>query len=99
MWPSVELRVSVKLNGQKYSVPDADAMSAILVLADKVTQYGVFRFIDYGGHEPQLAERLQITTRRWYARIPKVAGAPERLEDVTGHPEPTAGSADPSQSR
>jgi hypothetical protein len=99
MWPSVELRVSVELNGQKYSFPDANAMSAILVLADKVTRYGVFRFIDYAGHEPQIAERLRVTTRRLYARIPKVAGAPERLEDVPGHPEPTADPANPSQSQ
>lgn len=97
MWPSVELRVSVELDGQRFSFPDADAMSAILVLANKVTQYGVFRFIDYAGHEPQLAERLTATTRRWYARIPKVAGAPERLEDVPGYPGPTPDSTNPSQ--
>ncbi|ROR36405.1 hypothetical protein EDF63_0524 [Curtobacterium sp. JUb34] len=99
MWPSVELRVSVELDGQKFSFPDADAMSAILVLANKVTQYGVFRFIDYAGHEPQVAERLRVTTHRWYARIPKIAGAPERLEDVSGYPHPTADSANPSQSQ
>ncbi|MGV8912141.1 MAG: hypothetical protein ACOH14_05930 [Rhodoglobus sp.] len=86
MWPSLELRVSAEVDGRQISFPDADAMSAILVLADRVTQYGVFRFIDYAGHEPQLAERLRETSLRWYARIPKLAGAPERLEDVPGYP-------------
>lgn len=93
MWPSLELRVSVELDGRPFSVPDAEAMSAILVLANRVTQYGVFRFIDYAGHEPQLAERLRATSRRWYARIPKVAGAPERLEDVPGYPPGAVNSA------
>jgi len=86
VWPSLELRVSVELDGRTFSFPDANAMSAILVLADRVTRYGVFRFIDYAGHEPQLAERLRTTSLRWYARIPKVAGAPERLEDFPGYP-------------
>ena len=95
MWPSLELRVSVEVDGRPFSFPDADAMSAILVLANRVTQYGVFRFIDYAGHEPQLAERLRETSLRWYARIPKVAGAPERLEDVPGYPSAAANSATP----
>ncbi|MCZ4068832.1 hypothetical protein O1W71_14230 [Microbacterium sp. H37-C3] len=86
MWPSLELRVSVEVDGRPYSFPDADAMSAILVLADKVTQYGVFRFIDYAGHEPGLAERLRATAMRWYARIPKVPGAPDRLDDLADYP-------------
>ena len=86
MWPSLELRVSVERDGRSFSFPDADAMSAILVLANRVTQYGVFRFIDYAGHEPQLAERLRATSLSWYARIPKVPGAPTRLEDVSGYP-------------
>ncbi|MBD8103981.1 hypothetical protein [Plantibacter sp. CFBP 8775] len=90
MWPSLELRVTVEIGGQPFSFPDADAMSAILVLADKITQYGVLRFIDYSGHEPQLAERLRSISRRWYECIPKVAGAPERLEDVAGYPSPGA---------
>lgn len=85
MWPSLELRVSVEVDGRPFSFPNADAMSAILVLANTVTQYGVLRFIDYAGHEPQLAERLRTTSLRLYARIPKVAGAPERLEDVSGY--------------
>ena len=93
MWPSLELRVSVEVDGQPFSFPDADAMSAILVLANTVTQYGVFRFIDYAGHEPQLAERLRATSRRLYMRIPKVAGAPERLEDVPGYLAAAAKSA------
>lgn len=93
MWPSLELRVSVELDGQPFSFPDADAMSAILVLANRVTQYGVLRFIDYAGHTPQLKERLQATSLRWYARIPKVAGAPERLEDAPGYPPGAANSA------
>ena len=93
MWPSLELRVSVEVDGRPFSFPDADAMSAILVLANRVTQYGVLRFIDYAGHEPQLAERLRATSLRWYARIPKVAGAPERLEDVPGYPPAAANSA------
>lgn len=82
MWPSVELRVSIEADGRSISFPDANAMSAILVLANKITRYGVFRFIDYAGHEPQLAERLQATSQRWYALIPKVVGAPERLPDA-----------------
>ena len=86
MWPSVELRVSVEVDGRRYSFPDADAMSAILVLANRVTQYGVFRFIDYAGHEPGLAERLRATAMRWYARIPKVRGVPDRLGDLAGYP-------------
>ncbi|WP_100813164.1 hypothetical protein [Microbacterium lacus] len=96
MWPSLELRVSVELDGQPFTFPDVDAMSAILMLANRVTQYGVFRFIDYAGHEPQLAERLRATSLRWYARIPKVPGAPERLEDVPGYPppRPTPGAPD-----
>jgi len=85
MWPSLELRVSVEVGGRPVSFPDADAMSAILVLANKVTQYGVFRFIDYAGHEPQLGERLQATAQRLYARLPRISGAPGRLEDVPGH--------------
>ncbi|RWZ50073.1 hypothetical protein ELQ90_12075 [Labedella phragmitis] len=86
MWPSPELRVTVDIDGRPFSFPDADAMSAILVLANKAAQYGVFRFIDYAGHEPQLADRLREITLHWYARIPKIAGAPERLEDVPGYP-------------
>ena len=93
MWPSLELRVTVEVDGRPFSFPDADAMSAILVLANRVTQYGVLRFIDYAGHESQLAERLRATSLRWYARIPKVAGAPERLEDVPGCPPAAANSA------
>jgi hypothetical protein len=93
MWPSLELRVAVEVDGRPFSFPDADAMSAILVLADRVTKYGVFRFIDYAGHEPQLAERLRTTSLRLYARIPKVAGAPERLEEVPGYLTAAATSA------
>lgn len=89
MWPSLELRVTVEVDGQPLSFPDADAMSAILVLANRVTQYGVLRFIDYAGHEPGLAERLHTTALRWYARIPKVPEAPDRLEEVPGYPPAT----------
>lgn len=99
MWPSLELRVSVELDGRPFSFPDADAMSAILVLANRVTQHGVFRFIGYAGHEPQLAERLRATSSRWYARVPKVAGAPERLQDVPGYPPVPADSASSDNSQ
>ncbi|MBF4562877.1 hypothetical protein ITJ43_12100 [Microbacterium sp. VKM Ac-2870] len=40
VWPLLELRVSVEVDERRYSFPDADAMSAILVLANRVTQYG-----------------------------------------------------------
>ncbi len=81
MWPSLELRVSVDVAGRHYTFPDADAMSAMLILADQVTQYGVFRYVELAGHEPALAERLRETAQRWYQRIPKVPGAPARLQD------------------
>ena len=81
MWPSLELRVSVDVAGRQYTFPDADAISAMLVLADQVTQYGVFRYVEFAGHEPALADRLRETAQRWYQRIPKVPGAPERLQD------------------
>ncbi|ROR83285.1 hypothetical protein SAMN06295974_1352 [Plantibacter flavus] len=99
MWPSLALRVSVEIDGQSFSFPDADAMSSILVLANRVTQYGVLRFIDYAGHEPQLAELLRAASLRLYARIPKVEGAPERLEDVPGYPATETKSATSQKDR
>jgi len=85
------------MDGRTLSFPDADAMSAIHVLANRVTQYGVFRFIDYAGHEPGLAERLRTTAMRWYGRIPKVPGAPDRLEDVPGYPQTTTNLGSPDR--
>ena len=99
MWPSIELRVSVEVDGRSVSFPDANAISAILVLANKVTRYGVFRFIDYAGHEPQLAERLQATSQRWYALIPKVMGAPEQWEGAPGYTRGGDDSAAPSDAK
>jgi len=100
MWPSLELRVSVEMGGRAFSFPDVDAMSAMLMLADKVTQYGVFRFVDYAGHGPQFAERLRTTASSLYARIPKLAGAPERLQDVPAVPSsPTEQSTTPDSRR
>lgn len=94
MWPSVELRISVDVAGRRHSFPDADAMSAMLVLADQVTQYGVFRYIDRAGHEPTLSERLRDAAQRWYQLIPKVPGAPERLREP-----PSAPTADEEPAR
>lgn len=82
MWPSLELSISHEVEGRTYTYPDATAMTSMLALADRVTAYGVFRFIDRAGHEPELAARLTETAARWYARIPKVPGAPEQLPSL-----------------
>ncbi len=81
MWPSIELTVTIEVDGHPYSFPDASAMSAMLVLAEKVTSYGVARFIDRAGHESTLGDRLRVVARSWYDRIPKIPGAPEELVD------------------
>jgi hypothetical protein len=79
MWPAIELRVSIEVEGRTYTFPDATAMSAMLVLAEKVTSYGVARFIDRAGHEPGLTARLTEASDALYRRIPKIAGAPETM--------------------
>lgn len=89
MWPSIELRVSIELDGQPYSFADASAMSAMLVLAKEVTSYGLVLFVDRAGHQSTLGERLTETASSWYARIPKIPGAPEKLPEPPGPGEPT----------
>jgi hypothetical protein len=81
MWPSIELRVTMDINGRSYTFPDATAMSAILVLAEKVTAFGVARFIEHAGHQGTLPLRLKQVAHDWYARIPKIPGAAETLAD------------------
>jgi hypothetical protein len=81
MWPAIELRVSMVVEGRSYRFPDPTAMSAMLVLAEKVTSYGVARFIDRAGHEPELGARLEEAARSLYRRVPKIPGAPEMMPD------------------
>lgn len=81
MWPAIELTVTMTIDDKPYTFPDPTAITSILVLAEAVTSYGVFRFIDRAGHEPDLARRLRETAERWYAKVPKLPGAPERLPD------------------
>jgi hypothetical protein len=54
-------------------------MSAMLILAEKVTSYGVARFVDRAGHEPGLGARLREAADPLYQRIPKISGAPEGI--------------------
>jgi hypothetical protein len=79
MWPAIELRVSIEVDGRLYTFPDATAMSAMLILAEKVTSYGVARFIDRAGHESGLGARLREAAESLYQRIPKIPGAPEGI--------------------
>lgn len=52
--------------------PDPAAITRILQLADKIVSYGVLRFADYSGYEPQLTQMLAEATKRLTAVIPKL---------------------------
>lgn len=69
-WPALELTVPV--DGGR-TMPDPTAMSNMLKLADAVTAYGVARFADYSGHEPQLEQMLADAAARLLAVIPHIA--------------------------
>jgi hypothetical protein len=78
-WTSIELRKTVTIGGQNYSVADPEAMSAMLGLAAAVTTYGVARFNDFAGHASTLTPRLRTIHSDWYERVPKISGAPNTL--------------------
>ena len=63
-WPSVELQIvlpKAEIGPRRYAtelIPDPDAITRILKLADAVLTYGVLRFADYSGYAPQLGSML-----------------------------------------
>ncbi|MBE4718865.1 hypothetical protein DAD99_12120 [Pseudarthrobacter sp. AB1] len=76
-WPSLELQI---VNPGKEiapglfetdRAPDPVAITKILNLANSVVTYGVLRFADYSGYEPQLAEIIDAAQKKLAAVIPR----------------------------
>jgi hypothetical protein len=76
-WPSLELQI---VNAGKEILPglfetdrapDPVAITKILKLADAVLTYGVLRFADYSGYEPQLTRLMTAAQERLAAVIPR----------------------------
>lgn len=94
-WPSLELQVVVR--GEEYQsgqfrtaqIPNANVMTRIQKLADGVTSYGVLRFADFAGFEPQLTEILAAAATLLWDVIPK-----RPTDGVPANPRPTNGSDD-----
>lgn len=76
-WPSLELQVvnpgKEILPGlyETDRAPDPLAITKILKVADAVLTYGVLRFADYSGYEPQLAKIISDAQERLVSVIPR----------------------------
>jgi hypothetical protein len=76
-WPSVELQIvlpKAEIGPGHYAtelIPDPDAITRILKLADAVSTYGVLRFADYSGYAPQLGSMLTGANERLSRLIPR----------------------------
>lgn len=81
-WPSLELTVKVEIDGRSYSFADPSAMTAMLTLAEKVTQFGVVCFVERAGHTGTLPDRVRRVFVEWYSRVPKREGAPTSLPEA-----------------
>lgn len=76
-WPTYELQTVIV--GEEFTpghhrttmIPDPDAITHILNLANELLRYGVLRFADHCGYEPALAEMLHDATARLWEQIPK----------------------------
>jgi hypothetical protein len=77
-WPLVALQVQVvateTASGKPLSasMPDPEAITAILRLADAVVTYGVVRFASHSGYEPQLGQLIKDAAERLQAVIPRI---------------------------
>lgn len=77
-WPLVALQISVAAGdsaggrAQGATMPDPQAITKILKLADAVVTYGVVRFATHSGYESQLGQILHEATARLLAVIPRI---------------------------
>ncbi|TFD13127.1 hypothetical protein [Cryobacterium sp. TMT4-10] len=77
-WPLVALQISVAAGNsdsgrvQRATMPDPQAITKILKLADAVVTYGVVRFATHSGYEPQLGQILREATERLLTVIPRI---------------------------
>jgi hypothetical protein len=56
---------------EAHRAPDPVAITRILNLANSILTYGVLRFADFSGYEPQLATMMGDAQKRLTAFIPK----------------------------
>jgi hypothetical protein len=76
-WPSLELQIVNPRSGISPGqfatdrVPDPTAITKILKLADAVLTYGILRFADYSGYQPQLSAIIHDAQQRLAAAIPR----------------------------
>lgn len=81
-WPSLELQVVNP--GQEIApgtfetsrIPDPGAITKILNLANAVLTYGVLRFADYSGYEPELPAIMASAQKRLSEKIPRRTDVP-----------------------
>jgi hypothetical protein len=75
-WPSLEQTIELpNENGQLVMVPDPEAISKALKLADGITTYGILRFADYSGHGTNIAEMLDNSLTELAKKLPLLEGA------------------------
>ena len=76
-WPALELQIvkpRKEISPGLFATdraPDPAAITRILKLADAVLTYGVLRFADYSGYEPQLTEMVASAQGRLASIIPR----------------------------
>lgn len=81
-WPALELQVVEP--GREIApgtfetsrIPNPEAITKILNLANAVLTYGVFRFVDYSGYEPDLAPIMAAAQERLSKKIPRRTDVP-----------------------
>lgn len=83
-WPAFNLQIEVSRESMASGhvgtmrVPDPAAITSILKLADAVVTYGVLRYADFCGYEPDLADMLSAARDRLDAIIPKIGQAEQK---------------------
>lgn len=81
-WPALELqfvepgREIVPGTFETTRIPNPEAITKILNLANAVLTYGVFRFVDYSGYEPELAVIMTEAQKRLSKKIPRRTDIP-----------------------
>jgi len=75
-WPSLEQTVELPNEvGQLVRVPDPEAISKALKLADGIITYGILRFADYSGHAANIAGMLDDSFTELAKKLPLIDGA------------------------